>query len=259
MGDSVNAKNLFETYFQKQKPEKFGPNDYATYAKVLLKFPGNDSVAAVYADKAVALDTLESNKVEYINAIAANYAASKNYKAAGDWYKKVLDIKKNYGKIDLYNTAYNYYLADSCKSADSIYALYTQKYPDELYGYKWRAKSNECIDSTRAQGLANPYYEKVIALAEADTAKEKVKADLIGAYNYMVAYHYNIKNDRDTALSYLDRILAIDPTNEAATKNREAINAATQKQKAKAETTKTKTATTKEKITPTKTKIKKKD
>jgi len=66
----------------------------------------------------------------------------------------------------------------------------------------------------------------------------------------MVAYYYNIKNDRDTALSYLDKILAVDPTNEVAKKNRDAINAATQKQKTKAE------ATTKEKVTPTKTKTK---
>jgi tetratricopeptide (TPR) repeat protein len=249
LGDSVNAKNLFETYFQKQKPEKFGPNDYATYAKVLLKFPGNDSMAAAYADKAVALDTLESNKVDYISAIAANFVASKNYSDAAKWYSKILGIKKNYGKIDLYNAAYNYYQADSCKAADSLYSLYTQKYPDELYGYKWRAKSNECIDSTRAQGLANPYYEKVIALAEADTAKDKVKADLLGAYNYMVAYYYNIKNDKPTAISYTDKILAIDPTNEGAKKNKELLTAAAVKQK-------TKTETTKEKVTPTKTKTK---
>ena len=158
MGDSLNAKKFFETYFQKQKPEKFGPNDYATYAKILLKFPGNDSLAATYADKAVALDTLESNKVDYISAIAANFAASKNYGEAGKWYSKVLGIKKNYGKIDLYNAAYNYYQAGDYKIADSIYGIYAQKYPDEMYGYRWRAKSLEWIDSTRQLGLANPYY-----------------------------------------------------------------------------------------------------
>jgi tetratricopeptide (TPR) repeat protein len=251
MGDSVNAKQFFETYFQKQKPEKFGPNDYATYAKVLLKFPGNDSVAADYADKAVALDTLESNKVDYITAIAANYAASKNYVQAGNWYAKILDIKKDYGKIDLYNAAYNNYLGGNCAAADTLYGLYVQKYPDEIYGYKWRARANECMDSTRELGLANPYYEKVIQLGEADTAKEKVKADLIAAYNYMVAYYYNIKSDRDSALSYLDKILAVDPGNETATKNRAAINAATQRQKTQAEGTKEKTPATKPKTKST--------
>jgi len=250
IGDSVNAKTFFETYFQKQKPEKFGPNDYATYAKVLLKFPGNDSLAAMYADKAVTLDTLESNKVDYISAIAANFVASKNYKEAANWYTKILGIKKNYGKIDLYNAAYNNYQAGDYKAADSMYALYTQKYPDEIYGYKWRAKSNEGIDSTHAQGLANPYYEKVIALAEADTAKEKVKADLIAAYNYMVAYSYNIKNDKETALSYLKKILAVDPTNAPASDNIRKLTATPPAKQ------KTQTETTKEKVTPTKTKTK---
>jgi tetratricopeptide (TPR) repeat protein len=251
LGDSVNAKTFFETYFQKQKPEKFGPNDYATYAKVLLKFPGNDSIAANYADQAVALDTLESNKVDYISAIAANYVASKNYEEAGKWYSKVLGIKKDYGKIDLYNAAYNYYLAEDYKSADSIYAIYTQKYPDEMYGYRWRAKSLEGIDSTRELALANPYYEKVIQIGETDTSKERSIPNLIEAYNYMVAYHYNIKNDKDSALNYLNKILAVDPGNQTAQKNIDAINAAVQKRK-------TKTETTKEKVKPDKTKIKSK-
>src|SRR6185295_8058745 len=110
-------------------------------------------------------------------------------------------------------------------------------------------RANECIDSTRAQGLANPYYEKVITLAEADTAKDKVKSDLIAAYNYMVAYNYNIKNDKEAAISYVDKILAVDPTNAGALQNKLALQAAGPKQK-------TKTETTKEKVTPTKVKTK---
>jgi tetratricopeptide (TPR) repeat protein len=248
LGDSTNARTFFESYFQKQNPEKLGPNDYATYARILLKFPGNDSIAAGYAEKAVSLDTLESNKIDYISSIAANYAAAKNYKEAGKWYAKVLNIKKNFGKVDLHNAAYNNYLAGNYAAADSIYGIYTQKYPDEIYGYKWRARANEGIDSTRTQGLANPYYEKVIALAEADTAKDKVKSDLIAAYNYMVAYYYNIKNDKETALSYTDKILAVDPANAAAQQNKTALQAASVKQKTKTET--------KEKGTETKVKTK---
>ena len=243
LGDSVNAKTFFDTYFQKQKTEKIGPNDYASYARVLLKFPGNEALAATYADSAINRDTVESEKVDFISAIGANYAAAKNYKEAGNWYTRILGIKKNFGKVDLYNAAYNYYQANEYKTADSVYAIYTQKYPDEIYGYKWRARSNEGMDSTHQLGLANPYYEKMISLAEADTAKEKVKADLIAAYNYMVAYYYNIKNDKATAISYNDKILIVDPTNEGALKNKTALQAASVKQKTKTETTKEKVKT----------------
>ena len=58
LGDSVNAKTFFEQFFAIINPDKIGPNDYATFGKILLKFPGNDSLAAMYVDKAVALDTL---------------------------------------------------------------------------------------------------------------------------------------------------------------------------------------------------------
>jgi hypothetical protein len=54
--------------------------DYSTYAAVLLKFPGNDTLAGTYIDKAVALDTLETNKVNYLKGMAASYEAQKKYK-----------------------------------------------------------------------------------------------------------------------------------------------------------------------------------
>lgn len=235
LGDSVNAKTFFDTYFQKQIHEKLGPGDYAAYAKVLLKFPGNEIIASNYADTAINLDTLESNKLEYVNSIAANYAAAKNYAEAGKWYAKILNIKKNFGKVDLHNAAYNNYLAGNYVTADSIYGIYTQKYPEEIYGYRWRARSNEGIDTARTQGLANPYYEKIITLAEADTAKDKVKSDLLAAYNYMLAYQYNIKNNIDSAIIYTEKILVVDPTNAGAIKNRDALKSAAERQKARAE------------------------
>ena len=75
MGDSLNAKKYFEEFFSKVNPDKIGPNDYATYGKVLLKFPGNDSLAAIYVDKAVALDTVPANKLDYVKSTAASLAA----------------------------------------------------------------------------------------------------------------------------------------------------------------------------------------
>ena len=59
LGDSANAKKFFEQYFAAQKPEKIEGNAYTTYAKNLLKFPGSDSVAAAYVDKAIAMDSVE--------------------------------------------------------------------------------------------------------------------------------------------------------------------------------------------------------
>jgi lipopolysaccharide biosynthesis regulator YciM len=128
LGDSANAKTFFETYFQKQKPENLLSGDYATYGRVLLKFPGNEVTAANYIEKAITLDTLEENKIEYITSVANSYLASNNFYEAGNWYTKLLSVKKNPTKTDLYNAGYNYYKGANYKSADSLFTIYQQKH-----------------------------------------------------------------------------------------------------------------------------------
>ena len=225
LGDSANAKTFFEMYFQKQNPEKLESGDYAKYGLVLLKFPGNEATAAGYIQKAIALDTLEENKIEYITSVANSYLASKNYNEAAKWYTKLFSIKKNVTKTDIYNAGYNYYRGGNYKATDSIFGLYQQKYPEDILGVYMRARASEGIDTAGVLGLAKPYYEKVIQLGEASTDTARVKSQLIVAYNYMIAYYYNVKKDKATALSYNDKILAIDPTNAQAIANKAALTA----------------------------------
>ena len=229
LGDSANAKANFDIYFQKQKPEKLESGDYAKYGLVLLKFPGNEANAATYIQKAITLDTLESNKVDYITSVANSYIASKNYNEAARWYTKLFSVKKNVTKTDIYNAGYNYYRGANYKSADSLFKMYKQKYPDEMIGYYYGALVNANIDSTSKMGLAIPDYEKVIELAQKSTDTERAKQQMISGYNYMINYYYNVKKDKATALMYVDKILAIDPTNENAIANKKALSAPAKK------------------------------
>lgn len=226
IGDSLNAKKYFETYFEKEPADSLGPNDYATYARVLLKFPGNESKASEYVDKALTMDTLESNKVDYITSIASSYLVTKDYNNAGRWFSKILTVKKNYGKVDLYNAGYNFYRGSNYKSADSIFANYTQKYPTDIFGPYMQGLSEAYIDSTGTLGLAKPSYDKVIQMADTTTDKEKVKSQLIAAYRYMVAYSYNVKKDKTEALNFTNKILALDPADQQALENKKALSAA---------------------------------
>ena len=262
MGDSLNAKNLFETYFQKQAVEKFGPNDYATYARVLLKFPGNQALAATNINKALAMDTLETDKIAHITSIASGYLAGNNYNEAGDWYVRLLTVKKNPTKNDIFNAGINYYKAgnagnySSYKSADSVFKLYKQKYPDDILGYYYGAIINSNIDSTSALGLAIPDYQKVMELAQRATDTVRGKQQMISGYNYMINYYYNVKKDKATAISYNDKILAIDPTNAQALANDKALKQPPVKVKVEDNKTKIKTPATKEKVKPEKKKVK---
>ncbi|MGH2564624.1 MAG: tetratricopeptide repeat protein, partial [Ginsengibacter sp.] len=233
MGDSLNAKKYFEEFFTKINPDKIGPNDYATYGKVLLKIPGkdsletvkNDSLATVYIDKAVALDTIPANKLDYIKSTAENLVASKKYADAGKWYAKILTLKPEYGKVDLYYAGYNYYRGGNYPAADSIFGLYEEKYPDDIFGPYMKAHAEEGIDTLGVMGLAKPDYEKVISIADTSTDKDKVKANEITAYRYMVAYHYNIKHNKDSAIYYNSKILELDPNDTQAQTNDKALRA----------------------------------
>ena len=225
MGDSLNAKKYFEEFFAKINPDKIGPNDYATYGKVLLKFPGNDSLASIYIDKAVALDTLPANKLDYIKSTAESLVAAQKYADAGRWYAKILKLKPDYGKVDLYYAGYNDFRGGNYVAADSIFTLYTQKYPEDMFGWNMKAHSQEGIDSTGANGLAKTAFEKVIAIADTSADKEKVKAFEITAYKYMLAYYYNVKHDKAAAIQWNDKILALDPNDEQAIQNDKALKA----------------------------------
>lgn len=225
LGDSLNAKKYFDEFFSKVNPDKIGPKDYATYGKILLKFPGNDSLASVYIDKAITLDTVPANKLDYIRSTAESLIAAQKYNDAGKWYAKILNLKQDYGKVDLYYAGYNYYRGGNYQASDSIFGLYQQKYPEDIFGWYMGARAKEGIDSTGANGLAMPDYQKVISIADTSAEKDKVKADEITAYRYMVAYYYNVKHDKQATIDWNKKILVLDPTDAQAIQNEKALTA----------------------------------
>ncbi|MEO7523845.1 MAG: tetratricopeptide repeat protein [Ferruginibacter sp.] len=225
LNDSMNAKKYFEEYFARQLPEKIGGGDYSTFATVLLKFEGNEAQAGTYIDKAVALDSIELNKVSYLKAIAGVYEGQKKYLEAADWYKKILTVKKNPGKTDLYYAGYDYFRGGQFDSSIAIFNIYTQKFPDDIFGYYMIGKANSGIDSTGALGLAVAPYQKAVEIGEMATDKEKVKVQLIGAYKFFIEYYYNVKKEQATALTYIDKALALDPLDTQLVSNREFIAA----------------------------------
>jgi hypothetical protein len=83
------------------------------------------------------------------------------------------------------------------------------------------------IDTTMEAGIAIPDCTRFIEIAESD--KVKNKNTLITAYGYMAGYNANIKKDFPAAISYLDKIIAVDPTNADATKNKEILQKAMSK------------------------------
>lgn len=124
----------------------------------------------------------------------------------------------------MYYAGYDYFRANQYDSSIAIFTKYTEKFPDDIFGYYMIGKASAAIDSTGAQGLAVAPYQKAVDIGEKATDKEKVKVQLIGSYKFFIEYYYNVKKDQATSLSYIDKALALDPSDTQLVSNREFIS-----------------------------------
>lgn len=93
--------------------------------------------------------------------------------------------------------------------ADEQFAKVEQMRPDSYLGAYWRARTNVALDPETEKGLAKSHYMKAISLI---MAQGDITPQLLEGYKYL-AYYYYRKNDKDSCLIYIDKIMAIDPTN----------------------------------------------
>jgi len=246
MGDSLKAKEAFDKFFAVANPQKIGPNDYKTYGQILMKIPGQEAAGVEYINKAINLDTLVANKIKYAKDVAQSLANDKKYAEAGQWYGRVLTLDSSYGKTDLFYAGYDDYLGGNYKAADSVFKLYQQKYPEDVYGWYLGAHAEEAID-TAETGMAKPLYEKVIQIGDTTQDKASIKDKLIPSYRYMVAYYYNIQHQVDSAIFYNNKILELEPTDATALKTKDALESVQKQQKEAGEKAKQPAAATKKK------------
>lgn len=224
LGDSLKARDFYDEYFKRQAVDKIGPGDYASYATLLLKFPGNEAKAAGLIEKAVNLDTLEVNKVAYLSNMANAYLDQKNYFEAGNWFNKIMDVKKNFNNVDLFNAGYAYYNGSKYDSSIKVFTRYTEKYPEDLFGYYMLGNNYSSIDTTGMLGLAAPYYLKVIEIGEADPTKPQVNTRLLVAYKYYMGYSFNVLKDQAASIAYADKAIALDPNDANLKQSRDFIS-----------------------------------
>ena len=212
--DSVQAKTYLDQYFAKQKPDAYVPKDWEFRAKIYSKFPGNEAEAITSYQKAIDADTSYDGKQELLVNAAAFAKKSGNRLLEANFLKQSYNTKKEPLNTDLYNLGQAYYQGQDYKTADSIYCtVYEQKYPNEIFGYLWCARSKQAQDTTMQQGLAVDAYKTLAEKARSLPDSAKYKSQAVSSYFYLVSYYNDIKKDRATAISYTDKVLEVDPEN----------------------------------------------
>jgi tetratricopeptide (TPR) repeat protein len=216
---TVEARRIFEQYFQKAKPEELEGADYAYFGDLLLK-TGEDSLAIQNFELAFEMDSTQTQAGE---AAAEAYFKAKKYDKAIESYSKLINSRKTPLMAEVFNLGRSYFYNLDFVRADSVFTLVAEKTPNMTVGYLWAAKARRQIDSTGVQGLANPMFESVIEKGSSNP--EKYKKDLIEAYEYMGSYYVNIKPDIAKAKDYFQKILELDPAHAQAKEALKVINA----------------------------------
>jgi tetratricopeptide (TPR) repeat protein len=204
------AKKDIETYFDKVKPSNTTSADYEYYGKILLK-TGQDSLAILQMEHALDRDT---TRLDLYGDIGSYYYAKSNYPKAIQFMSKQVTPTTKDPKI-FYELGQAYYYNKEYVKADSSFIKVVSLKPNVYIGYLWRARSNASQDLDSKQGLAKPYYEKVIELCAVNG--EKYSDELIESYEY-IGYYYTIHRDKTKADTAWKSILSLDP------KNRKALN-----------------------------------
>jgi tetratricopeptide (TPR) repeat protein len=228
-GDSVNALDFMKQYFGKQKPGGFVPRDYSYLAQFEAKFPNDSADVIKNYQTAVNMDTSMVEKIDILKEAANKIKQLGNKGEYANLLGLAYSLNRNPNQTDLYNWGFAHYSAGNYKTADSIFCgIYEAKYPNEIFGYLWCAKSALAADdSLNTQGLAVEPYKKLAEMARNldSTAKAanspdsvKYRTQAVNSYFFLAGYYNDNKKDKGTAIFYLDQILVVDPTNQTATK-----------------------------------------
>jgi tetratricopeptide (TPR) repeat protein len=210
--DSVNAKASLEQYFAKQKPDGFIARDYEFKAQLLSKFPGNEVEALNSYEQAIQADTIYETRVDLMGKAAAFAKKSGNRVQEAKWQEIIYKTKRNPSKTDLYNWGFANYQAANYPKSDSIWNVYMEKYPDEIFGYLWKANTALATDTTMASGILVAPFEKLAEMSKKiDSVKYKGQA--VRSYFLLAQYSNDIKKDKSAAISYLKKVLEVDPAN----------------------------------------------
>jgi tetratricopeptide (TPR) repeat protein len=220
LGDLSNALKSADEFFKRIKPTDILPQDYELYADILALTEGQQASAFTFYEKALSIDTVSESRSALMVKGYDLAKKMKDKKSTLLWMERVYTSKQSPSNVDLSNLGRAYLEAGEIQfsnyaKADSVFGMYTSKYPAQAFGYYWRGRANWSIDSTMAKGMANPHFEKFLDIATSGPDSVSLRSQIKIAYRYFVGF-YALKQDYSKALSYCDRILAIDPADKDA-------------------------------------------
>ena len=217
LGDTVQAKTQIEKFFAspfyaKATPDQIDPDNYLFAASLERRFRGSEQTAIGFLQKALDVDTIRANRMQYMDTMAYLYGLQGKQTEKLQTLRTVFYMNPNPTNTQIYNFGDVAFKAGNLNLADTMFNLYKQKYPDQVYGYSGLARVAIARDKDTTTGSAVPaVMEYIDALKRIDA--QKYKQTIITNYSYLIYVHANVQKDYAAALKDVEGILAIDPEN----------------------------------------------
>ncbi len=211
-GDFQKSKEMYERYFKKAKPGDLEATDYVYYGKALQKLK-QDSLAIIEFNKSLAINS-DDKKLppkehrEILLLVGDTYLKTKKFSNAIEIYKLLMSKREAPYAADFFSIGRAYYFNTQFAQADTAFLKLIELKPEMTVGYLWEARTKSNLDPDSEQGLAKPYFEKLIEKASA--APDQNKNNLIDAYRYLGYYHY-LKKDYAAAKEAYGKLLVLKP------------------------------------------------
>jgi tetratricopeptide (TPR) repeat protein len=214
--DHSNAFDYLHQYFGAAPDSILIAKDFILVGDLYAEKNKIDSAMFFYK-VGTELETDSTSIVKYYKTLADLAKQQKDDAERAIWLGKYYMKNKKSTNVDLFNWGLAWFQAGNFEKSDTVFGMYVDKYPAQLFGYYWRARSNAAIDTTMEQGLAIPYYLKVVEIGELDTTGS-AKRQLIESYGYLAGYETNQNKNYGKAIEYFEKLLQLDPSNEQAKK-----------------------------------------
>lgn len=218
-GDSASALPYMINYFDKEADSNFIRKDFENMALLYNAKEGKEDSTFLYYKKALSLALEPPEKIAYYQKLASLAKKMNNSGEEAFWLGKIYSEDPAANNVTLFNWGLAAYKAEDYHQADSVFGLYTSKYPEQGFGYYWRARANARIDTAMEKGLAVPYYLSLIDVIAKDTLTNTDRKWMKEAYGYLASYEANTEKDYAKAINYFEKLMIIDPSNEQIERN----------------------------------------
>ncbi len=220
MGQNDQAIAAMQQYMTVAKAQdKLIPEDNVYYGKMLIK-GGKTAEGAALVQDAIKADPKKA--AELRKELAKAYMAAKDYPKAISTYREMMKASDGGELTDKVYLARAYEMNEQYMPADSLYGVLLKERPEYVPGYQMRARANANLDPDSKKGLAKPYYEEYIKMANASDKPDSYKSGLVEANKYLGYYYYQ-KGDKNASLPYWQQALVLNPQDEQAKTAVEAI------------------------------------